>query len=109
MREIASVSAKVNTLLESLSNLERQFQELSGTTSESDTSLIGMTSKVEELKGVLANLNAALIDSTGGLKDAMLSISEELENRLRQSIENVDRHTRRMSESVQASISEQSE
>jgi hypothetical protein len=106
MREIASVSAKVSGLLASLTSLEGQVRALSDTTGQSDTSLTGMALTVEDLRGVLGNLNGALIDSTGGLKDAMLSISDELEDRLRQSIVSIDQHTKRMSESVTVAVSQ---
>ena len=55
-----------------------------------------MVGKIDELKEVLENLNFALIDSTGGLKDAMSTISDELEGRLRRSIETVEAHVERV-------------
>jgi hypothetical protein len=106
MREVASVSAKVNTLLESLVNLDLHFREITSTTGVSNASLGGMTGKVEELKSVLVNLNVALIDSTGGLKDAMLTISDELENRLRQSIVTTEQYVQRMAETVTPATAE---
>jgi hypothetical protein len=98
MRDIDKVTKKVTALLESLASLEQQFNDLTATTGLSDSSLLGMTTKVDELKSVLENLNFALIDSTGGLKDSMQSISDELEGRLQRSIESMDLYARRVSE-----------
>lgn len=92
MHKVAATLEKIASLAASIESLEGRLQMLGSVSDTSDASLTGMVGKIEELKGVLENLNAALIDSTGGLKDAMSSISDELEERLRRSIRTVEAH-----------------
>ena len=96
MHKVAATLEKIASFAASIENLEGRLQTLGNVSDKSDASLTGMVGKIDELKEVLENLNAALTDSTGGLKDAMSSISDELESRLRRSIETVEAHVERV-------------
>lgn len=96
MHKVAATLEKVVSFADSIANLEQRLQTLGNVSDKSDASLSGMIGKIDEVKNVLENLNVALIDSTGGLKDAMSAISDELEGRLQRSIAMVETHAERV-------------
>lgn len=94
IRQIGELAPRLTVLEVSVGSLDERISRLGISSDESAEALNLMSKNVAELKEVLTNLNAALIDSTGGLKDSMLTISEEIEGRLSTILSAADKKSR---------------
>jgi uncharacterized phage infection (PIP) family protein YhgE len=98
MQKIGDLAPQLGALADGVKALEERLVKLSSATGGSGEVLEALGKKVAELRMVLVNLNEVLIDSTGGFKDSMLAISEEIDGRLTQKLAAIEERTRQLDE-----------
>lgn len=93
LKNVAALEPIISVLGERLGALNERVETLATRTGQSGEALDALKQQAAELKQVIDHLNRAMIDSTGGFKDAMNSFSDEIEGRLSRVLVDVESRT----------------
>ncbi len=107
LQKIGDFGPRLIGLADALNTLEERVGRVSAYTDSSGAAFESMGKQVDELRAVLVNLNEALIDSTGGFKDAMFTLSDEIEGRLTSKLVAIEEQSRRLDGKVASKVEAQ--
>lgn len=98
MTTMAELAPRFGALVEQMETLERNLSSMASSANTGGAAVQSMGAQADALRSVLINLNQVLIDSTGGFKDSMLALSEEIEGRLIAKLATIEEKTRQVDE-----------
>ncbi|OYU37301.1 MAG: hypothetical protein CFE35_02775 [Novosphingobium sp. PASSN1] len=98
MTTMAELAPKFGALVEQMGALDQHLSSMANSANTGGRAVQSMGAQADELRTVLINLNQALIDSTGGFKDSMLALSEEIEGRLTRNLASIEQKTSQVEE-----------
>ena len=87
LRRIANADSGMVDFASEISNVTDSLHDSAKSASLSKASFDEVVGLLSNLQATLTNLNAALVDSTGGLKDSMIATSEALESQYQNALQ----------------------